>query len=353
MKVNIIIVTYKRRKMLEECLRSLERAYAEARENFCDFKVFVGFNGDPEAYFHFKNGGHFSKIFSFSLIEEALTPAAARNYLLAKIEEAWVLFLDDDVALPETYFVEFLKIVNEYPEVQILGGPNINFTSATESERLQALVLGSWWGAGPFSPRYQKRPRHKSRNSSSLILCQLWIYKKLELELRFSPNLLCAEENELFSRQFRSENIEYFYFPDLFVYHHRRESLRQFFLQCIKFGKGRSQWISSKPYSKYLIGVIWAAAVIAIFCSLLWSFFCALLIAVFKRKLSSAVSIFKYCFSLQAGYFLGIILGYRIQPESRKSSLFSRTSIKSDPNHRDLVLESPIKTIATVGSRQK
>lgn len=127
---------------MKSALEDLERAYAVARENFCDFKVFVGFNGDPEAYFHFETGGHFSKIFSFSLIEEALTPAAARNDLLAKIEEAWVLFLDDDVALPETYFVEFLKIVNEFPEAQILGGPNINFISATESERLQALVLG-------------------------------------------------------------------------------------------------------------------------------------------------------------------------------------------------------------------
>lgn len=321
--INVLIISHKRREMLEACIHSLELAFRKT-EALCEvFEIKIAFNADIDSFSYFQKKYQASKYLLFYLIDSPLTPAAARNFLLDKTSEAWVLFLDDDTAVPENYFLEFFKIVKAQPEVKILGGPNINFKNSSSEESLQGLVLGSWWGSGPFFSRYSPTSYHKSIRGRALILCQLWVYKEYSQELHFEPKLLCAEENEFFARNFKKYGIKYYYFPQLEIYHHRRKSILEFFGQCAKFGKGRAQWILTD--SPYLSSPWLLSAFVGIPCSFFWSGICGLFQAIYKRNLKLGFSIFKFCCALQIGYLIGIIQGFYLHtdPLTRRYSIGS------------------------------
>lgn len=273
-------------------------------------EIKVLFNSDPKSFIHFKNHYRESDFIQFSSIEQAQTPAAARNSLLKDSSDGWILFLDDDAAVKENYFLQFLEVIKNNPDLKVFGGPNLNFEGSSTSEQLQGLVLGSWWAAGPFSARYSSKPFHQTKKTSSLILCQLWIKKDSSEEILFSPDLVCAEENELFSRTYKSRNISFFYFPQLIVFHHRRSNIQDFFKQTIKFGKGRGQWLRMNSNSLITFLFLLSIGLIGSVFFFVWGALCGLFQAILKRNLNLFLPIWLYCASLQIGYLYGVVSGY-------------------------------------------
>lgn len=296
--------------MLEECLQSLVIAWNKALPNSFEFEVKVLFNADPQSFAYFKNECEIQPFIRLSSIADPQTPAAARNVLINEISEGWILFLDDDAAVEENYFLKFFEVIQHNPEVKVFGGPNLNFETSSVSEKMQGLVLGSWWGAGPFAARYRQVSTHQTKKTSSLILCHLWIKKEKSEEILFSPQLLCAEENELFARVYKARDINYFYFPQLVVFHHRRENLQHFLKQAIKFGVGRGQWL--RMSSNYFITspILFIVAGPSVVFFFFWSAICAASQVFFKKNVNLFLPVWLYCASLQIGYIYGATVGY-------------------------------------------
>jgi glycosyltransferase involved in cell wall biosynthesis len=118
MHIDIVITTHSRAALLRNCLDSIESNFI----NGLSIQVLIVINGSDA-----ETEGLLSKLNYQNIKIDYQTTAkklngAARNLALKKISGDWVLFIDDDATLPANYFKDFLQIVNQEPEIDILGG---------------------------------------------------------------------------------------------------------------------------------------------------------------------------------------------------------------------------------------
>ena len=144
LKMALVIATRKRVGLLQRCLASVEIA-ARAVESEISFQVWVAINGfDGESATFLQSYPSTSRLrFQIKELAEAISPAAARNRLIAQImarnevrgEAAqtvdWLFFLDDDAFVDPGFFVEFLNSMRRLPKVDVLGGPNLTPAGST------------------------------------------------------------------------------------------------------------------------------------------------------------------------------------------------------------------------------
>jgi cellulose synthase/poly-beta-1,6-N-acetylglucosamine synthase-like glycosyltransferase len=135
------------------------------------------------------------------------------------------------------------NLMNEFPEVEVFGGPNATPVGSGTFEMTQGAVLASMVGAGPVRKRYGPHPAGIA-DERFFILCNLAIRRRSLLQ--FSADLICAEENALLIEMNR-RGLTMYYDPDLVVWHERRGDWRGFAQQMHKYGVGRGQVINSLP----------------------------------------------------------------------------------------------------------
>lgn len=313
--IQIVIITYGRTSSILRCLQSLEASFQQTSSFNFKAKVYVGCNGDHEAYLQLKKEFGLKEFVEIEYWQDHLPPSAARNKVLQPTLPGWILFLDDDVAVPEKYFENFFRIAS--PQFQVVGGPNINFPNSSLSERLQQFVLGSLLVSGPFAFRYSMRPAHKASFISSFVLCNLWIYNDSNNPIRFNPNYLSGEENELLDRL---ENKNFYYHPDVFVYHQRRENLDGFKRQSFKFGFGRGQFLHKRFlgdrfgakffFFQLLLSLLRPLDFLYILCISIGLYIRLHFNEAFLHKSQySLKEIFTYAYTLHVQYFLGVVAG--------------------------------------------
>ncbi|MFN8790413.1 MAG: glycosyltransferase [Bdellovibrionales bacterium] len=294
--MNIVLITHKRLPWLQECLRSVLRSLENA--GMAQARIFIGCNADPDAESWLKTQQKKAPLLQIFSWNEHLPPPEARNRLLKEIPTGWTLFLDDDTAVPSSYFKKFLDL--DKGQAQIVGGPNLNFPGSSDSEELQQVVLGSILLSGPFAWRYSARKSHRRPWVSTFVLCHLWIEKKEGSSLLFDENLMGGEENELLDRLRLSS---FLYHPDLFVYHHRRSDLDGFQQQAFKFGIGRGQVFRKKsPF-----GVRFFAPLCGMALAVSWFYLRLACAAVsFRQSQFSYQQILKFAQALHFSYLRGI-----------------------------------------------
>ena len=200
--INIIIVVSRDSKLVSKLIKSITKASL-------NFKVRVGL----ELIVNKVNypAGELEKLFIelnciIQYLSKIVSPAEARNIALRNVRDGYVLFLDDDIELPENYFHDALFILNKYNPC-VLGGPDRIPEKSTFLQKIFSMAIES------FDVTFHTRSRHvsssitdkyivKNVGENSLILCNLWIHSKyfLEQKLTFDNNLWRNEENVLLAK---------------------------------------------------------------------------------------------------------------------------------------------------------
>jgi glycosyltransferase involved in cell wall biosynthesis len=299
--LSLLIISHNRPELLRNCLRSIEKACDDFKDRV---EVIVGFNGsssdDPELRNQFQN---FTNL-NFVTIPAPLLPGSARNELLKRCSGDWVYFLDDDIEVHENHLRAFFQIRGTYPELSVIGGPNLHLRAANRFQRAQDFVLSSPLWAGPFCQRYSGNKKSLRATQSHLILCNLAFHRKEDL--RFQPHLHCAEENELI-RRWQKRGRYFGFFPELVVHHERRSNTTAFFKQSTRMGYGRAQIVA--PKSKLGILLI-APAGLCLLMSFFWSSLAWLwhIPRIHKSKASHS-HVYLAGLILQTGYIWGLMKG--------------------------------------------
>jgi len=175
-------------------------------------------------------------------------PGQNRNALVLHARAPVVVFLDDDVTIPEG-FLEAARDALVDEAVGVAGGPNLTPPGSPPFEELSGRVLAAAPATGPVRHRYRTR-RAGAATERSLTLCNLVIRRRLlQPPPPFDADLKCAEENELLLRLAR-DGVRMAYVPELAVYHHRRESISAYGRQLAKYGFGRGQLLARAFYAK-------------------------------------------------------------------------------------------------------
>lgn len=169
---------------------------------------------------------------------EAVTPAEARNLAVRAARTELVYFLDDDAWLPDDRaLARVIAAFRADPGLAVLGGPNLTPPDDPEVAHLTGALLGCWLATGPTSARY--RPRRAGEASErELILCNLAV-RRAALADEALPAFFPGEENALLA-VLRARGAKLAYDPGIFVYHHRRASLRAYLGHVEFYGRGRA-----------------------------------------------------------------------------------------------------------------
>lgn len=249
--ISIVIPTNHRPDWLRRCLSSLA-----AQRDAPAYELFVCTPPDPDIETLVK-----AILPSTTVIDGAHTTAIERrNAVIPLTRGELVLFLDDDIEVPEHYLATLTDHARHHPDVQVFGGPNVTPPGSTGFQTVQGAVLGSLFGAGPARRRYGPHPPSDA-DERWFTLCNLAI-RRSHLTA-FDTDLVCAEENELLDRLRRS-GARMRYEPNLWAGHDRRPDLRGFAQQMYKYGLGRGQLARRAPHTLRPAHLVPSATMLAI-----------------------------------------------------------------------------------------
>jgi GT2 family glycosyltransferase len=241
MKPTFIILTYRRRDLLAECLASLVAAGADSSA-----ETIVGLNGGSSQ----NEAAEFSARWPWAtfVLLSGHGRGEARNILVGKAHGEWLYFLDDDATVPPDFLERISSAVARHPRAPVLGGPNVGPPNAPAFERAVDFLLRSRLGAGPMRRRYAPVGAERSAPGWSFMLSGLAARRELfdEPALRFPSDCVSAEEN-LFMHRVESARAAGVYCPDLIVTHRRRPTAEGFLRQVFVNGMGRAQITRAAP----------------------------------------------------------------------------------------------------------
>ncbi len=303
---SVIIVTHQRVQSLDLCLKSLLQ-----QKSVTEFELLVVLNGPDEASAELLR----QKKIPFIALDKKMTPAGARNLAAKQSQGKWLLFLDDDVILPENYFKKAFSHLQK--QIEILGGPDQTPPTADEFEQALGLALSSPLATAHTHKRHYKGKENEVGSEEKFILCHLWILRETFLSVFFDERFFRNEENVLLHIL---KDKPMLYSPDLFVYHQRkanffklapavfssgRHRIRSFFLypDSFKFLYLAPLFFVLYLFSLIFISQIWALLPLVIFFIL--SFFFA-----FKRGgFGLGPMILSYQIFINLSYALGSFYG--------------------------------------------
>ncbi len=244
------MISHNRTALLRQALDSIEAAcrfYAGPLE----VEIFLGINGPDRATSAMISELKFERQAPLTTvaISDPLSPAAARNRMLAFAKRPWLFFLDDDAWVGEDFFCILAAALEKFPMAGALGGPNLTPPQSNLFQRASGAALTSRFAAATSRVRYFAGSTCAVPcGDESLILCNLLIRRSALGSLRFPDRFVCNEENWVL-QDLRRLGYTLIYDPRLVVWHERRPKLLQFARQVHKYGIGRGQNIRYRPSS--------------------------------------------------------------------------------------------------------
>jgi cellulose synthase/poly-beta-1,6-N-acetylglucosamine synthase-like glycosyltransferase len=246
-QLSIIVLTNNRLASLQRCIDNVFDSPIPP-----DSELIIVLNGENIEIQEYIDRISTSHTVSHNDIRTLVIPASSngkgRNIAIQNAEGQILYFLDDDVAVEKGTFQKALEKFEAYPEVDVVGGPNLTPSDSSLFQECSGLALASPFGTASVRYRYASKGAERIADEKSLILCNLAIRKRIfhEEGLAFNENVSCNEENILL-QQIDAKKMKMLHVPDLVVYHERRSTPSGFWKQIFKYGRGRGQNIRLLP----------------------------------------------------------------------------------------------------------
>lgn len=213
--VSVVIVTKGRSNLLERLLLSIKD------QNQTSEIIVIQNDSSLRDYERVRQ--KFSKVFWINQCFS--TPGLARNHGANLAKGNWILFLDDDVTLPENFFDKATTFLSEIPKSSsFFGGPDQGGPEVSFLEKSLSLALTSPMATAHTRLRHSKKGVGiRKGDESNLILCNLWVKKELFIskKVAFRPSFFRNEENVFISDALEM-GFQGQYNPELYVYHKRK-----------------------------------------------------------------------------------------------------------------------------------
>lgn len=269
MLFSVIIPVYNRPNEVDELLRSL------VGQHFKNFEVLVIDDGShitcreiAESYSDKLSIRYFYKPNS--------GPGQTRNYGAEQSEGEYLIILDSDCILPETYFDAVVKELDEAP-ADAFGGPDRAHPSFTDLQKAINYSMTSFFTTGGIRGGKKKMDKFYPRSFNMGIRRD--VYEKLGgfSKMRF------GEDIDFSIRIFKS-GYRCRLFPDAWVYHKRRTDWRKFYKQVYNSGIARINLYKKYPESLKLVHLLpaaFTAGVVVLLLSSVWCLWALLPLAVY------------------------------------------------------------------------
>lgn len=234
--VSVVIVTHKRAQHLGRLLNSLLSQDEK-------LEIIILLNDNNPNQEEYKNLIQSTSEKSVQWIHKNFkTPGLARNEGVKHTKREWILFLDDDVDLPEDFLKKGYQYLKEIDGKHlIMGGPDQDFPQSSAPEQALSLALMSPMATAHTRFRHKVDPNQLSKgDETNLILCNLWVHRSVfeKHNIKFRESFFRNEEN-VFITESQRIGLSSLYNPRLAVFHRRKTRLDQLGKALISSGKHR------------------------------------------------------------------------------------------------------------------
>ena len=224
MNFSFIIPVYNRPEETKELLESL------VVQTHKDFEVVIIEDGSKET------SEGVVKLFSSKLtinylFKENTGPGDSRNYGMRKASGDYFIILDSDCILPEFYFENVKKALNEN-FVDCFGGSDNALSSFSDIQKAINYAMTSFFTTGGIRGGSEKIEKFQPRSFN------MGISKKAFETSNGFGNIHPGEDPDLTIRLWK-KGFKTRLIMDAFVYHKRRIDWNKFYIQVNKFGKAR------------------------------------------------------------------------------------------------------------------
>ena len=247
MRFSIIIPVFNRPDEVDELLASL------TGQTVSDFEVIVVEDGssvsceDVVARYEDRLDVHY-------FMKPNSGPGQSRNYGVERAQGDYVLILDSDVVLPDTYIEEVSKELDADP-CDAFGGPDCAHPDFTPMQKAINYGMTSFFTTGGIRGGKKKMDKFYPRSFNLGI--KKSVYEALE---GFAP-MRYGEDIDLSTRIFKG-GYSCRLFPEAFVYHKRRVKFSSFFRQVKHSGEARVVLKNKYPETFKLVHLLPAAFVV-------------------------------------------------------------------------------------------
>ena len=168
-------------------------------------------------------------------------PAQKRNIGAEKSEGEILAFIDDDAYTSPKWLTKANEIFKNN-KIDAVCGPGVLPPNTNLWEKTFDQILNSNLGSGGFTYRFTKQ---KARYVDDFPSMNFLIRKKIFLGLGgFDNDYWPGEDSKLCEMLVYKNRGLIFYHPDVFIYHHRRNNLRDFLRQHSQYGFHRGAFYS-------------------------------------------------------------------------------------------------------------
>ena len=234
MRYSVIIPVYNRPDEVDELLQSL------TRQSFKDFEVIIVEDGSSvpcknvaDRYQDILNIRYYSKPNS--------GPGQTRNYGAERSRGEYLIILDSDCILPEDYFQEVEKELQETP-ADAFGGPDRAHASFTDVQKAINYSMTSFFTTGGIRGGKKKMDKFYPRSFNMGVRREVYEALGGFSRMRFGEDIDFSIR--IFKGGYRCR-----LFPGAWVYHKRRTDLKKFFKQVHNSGIARINLYKKHPDS--------------------------------------------------------------------------------------------------------
>ena len=259
MKYSFIIPVYNRPDEVDELLDSL------TRQTLQNFEVIIVEDGSSvpckditDKYTSLLNIHYFNKPNS--------GPGQTRNYGVDRANGEYMLILDSDCILPETYLEEVEKEL-ERREADAFGGPDRAHESFTDVQKAINYAMTSFFTTGGIRGGKKKMDKFYPRSFNMGVRRDVYQALGGFSKMRFGEDIDFSIR--IFKGGYRCR-----LFPEAWVWHKRRTDLKKFFKQVHNSGIARINLYKKYPESLKLVHMLPAIFTMGVVFLLLASLVC-------------------------------------------------------------------------------
>lgn len=165
-------------------------------------------------------------------------PSKNRNEGVLKSKSKYVAFINGHTVLDENWLVEVDKFFKKYPEVDIVGGPQLNPKSDGFFAKASGYALSSVFGAASMSNRYKVSKVDLDADEFKLTSANLICKREVFDKIKFDENIYPGEDPK-FLTDAKKAGFNVAYSPNIIAYNKKRSSFFGLVKQIFTYGKMR------------------------------------------------------------------------------------------------------------------
>lgn len=172
------------------------------------------------------------------VVVKGLNPSENRNKGYRHSKGEIIVFLDDDAHIEKDYLRQIDRFFDSYPQIDIVGGPQLTPLSDKGFARYSGMTLSSLFGAWKIANRYSEKKVNLNVDETALTSANMIVRKHVMTKVLFDPKLFPGEDPK-FIYDAKVNGFKVAYSPDIKIYHMRRHDIKSFSKQIYNYGVTR------------------------------------------------------------------------------------------------------------------